>query len=179
MDLCHQLDKYATSIGSLGSILWPASMASLAIRSLWSSPSSGAEKNGLWGLWSGVCRVLRSKVTPCPRPLLWRQARLSRFLHSSRRVFVVRGVKTERLDWLANNPFYTKRFAFFVGRRCRDSSVKAVAEELTWIGIPSRSWTSSTWPSNSDGPASLTPGRSASTKSPSAKATATALWSAT
>ena len=40
------------------------------------------------------------------------------------------GVKTEGLDWLANNPFYTKRFVFFVGRRCRDSTVKAVAEEL-------------------------------------------------
>jgi transposase len=39
-------------------------------------------------------------------------------------------VKTESLDWLADNPFYTKRFAYFVGRRCRDSSVKTVAEEL-------------------------------------------------
>ena len=39
-------------------------------------------------------------------------------------------VKTERLDWLANNPFYTKRFAFYVGQRCRDSTVKAIAEEL-------------------------------------------------
>jgi transposase len=41
-----------------------------------------------------------------------------------------RAVKTERLDWLANNPFYTKRFAFFVGRRCRDCAIKAVAEDL-------------------------------------------------
>jgi len=39
-------------------------------------------------------------------------------------------VKQERLDWLAVHPFYTKRFAFLVGRRCRESSVKAVAEEL-------------------------------------------------
>jgi hypothetical protein len=39
-------------------------------------------------------------------------------------------VKTERLDWLANNPFYTKRFAFYVGQRCRDSTVKAIAGEL-------------------------------------------------
>jgi transposase len=39
-------------------------------------------------------------------------------------------VKRERLDWLADNPFYTKRFAFYVGRRCRDSTIKAVAEEL-------------------------------------------------
>jgi len=39
-------------------------------------------------------------------------------------------VKRERLAWLADNPFYTKRFAFYVGRRCRDSTIKAVAEEL-------------------------------------------------
>jgi transposase len=39
-------------------------------------------------------------------------------------------VKSERLDWLADNPLSTKRFAFFVGRRCRDSTIKAVAEEL-------------------------------------------------
>jgi len=40
------------------------------------------------------------------------------------------GVKREGLDWLADNPFYTKRFAFYVGRRCRDSAIKAVAQEL-------------------------------------------------
>jgi transposase len=43
-------------------------------------------------------------------------------------------VKQETLDWLANNPFYTKRFAFFVGRRCRTMTVKDVAQEthLDW-----------------------------------------------
>jgi transposase len=43
-------------------------------------------------------------------------------------------VKQERLDWLANNPFYTKRFAVFVGRRCRTMTVKDVAQEthLDW-----------------------------------------------
>ena len=40
------------------------------------------------------------------------------------------GVKREGLAWLADNPFYTKRFAFYVGRRCRDSTIKAVAQEL-------------------------------------------------
>jgi transposase len=40
------------------------------------------------------------------------------------------GVKSERLDWLADNPLYTKRFAFFVGRRCRETPIKEVAEEL-------------------------------------------------
>ena len=39
-------------------------------------------------------------------------------------------VKQEKLDWLADNPFYTKRFAFFVGRRCRSSTIKDVAKEL-------------------------------------------------
>jgi len=39
-------------------------------------------------------------------------------------------VKQERFDWLADYPFYTKRFAFYVGRRCRDASVRDIAQEL-------------------------------------------------
>jgi transposase len=39
-------------------------------------------------------------------------------------------VKRERLDWLADNPRYTKRFAFAVGRRCRSATVTDVAEEM-------------------------------------------------
>jgi transposase len=39
-------------------------------------------------------------------------------------------VKRERLDFLAENPRYTKRFAFYVGKRCRSSTIKDIAEEL-------------------------------------------------
>jgi len=39
-------------------------------------------------------------------------------------------VKRERLDFLADNPRYTKRFAHYVGRRCRQASVRDVAHEL-------------------------------------------------
>ena len=39
-------------------------------------------------------------------------------------------VKRERLDFLADNPRYTKRFAFYVGRRCRAASIQDIAEEL-------------------------------------------------
>ena len=39
-------------------------------------------------------------------------------------------VKQERLACLADNPFYTKRFAFYVGRRCRASPIRDVAKEL-------------------------------------------------
>ena len=43
-------------------------------------------------------------------------------------------MKLERLDWLADYPFYTKRFAYFVGRRCRAATIKDVAQEthLDW-----------------------------------------------
>jgi transposase len=46
-------------------------------------------------------------------------------------------VKSERLDFLADNPFYTKRFAYYVGRRCRQATIKDVAEEfrLHWETI--------------------------------------------
>ncbi|MGB4068226.1 MAG: ISL3 family transposase [Nitrospira sp.] len=46
-------------------------------------------------------------------------------------------VKQETLDWLADNPFHTNRFAFFVGRRCRTMTIKDVAEEtrLNWKTI--------------------------------------------
>jgi transposase len=43
-------------------------------------------------------------------------------------------VKPERLSFLADNPHFTKRFAWYVGRRCRESTLKDVADEfnLDW-----------------------------------------------
>ena len=38
------------------------------------------------------------------------------------------GVKRERLDWLAANPHYTKRFALCVGKQCRGAAIKDVAD---------------------------------------------------
>ena len=39
-------------------------------------------------------------------------------------------VKHEQLEFLSDNPFYTKRFAHYVGRRCRSTTIKDLAEEL-------------------------------------------------
>ena len=39
-------------------------------------------------------------------------------------------VKRERLEFLADNPFYTQRFAHYVGRPCRSATIKDIAEEL-------------------------------------------------
>lgn len=46
-------------------------------------------------------------------------------------------VKQEKLAFLADNPFYTKRFAYHVGRRCRSTTIKDVAKEchLDWHTI--------------------------------------------
>jgi transposase len=49
-------------------------------------------------------------------------------------------VKRERLDFLADNPLYTKRFAFYVGRRCRSATIKDIAQELRldWHTVKAR-----------------------------------------
>ncbi len=39
-------------------------------------------------------------------------------------------MKREKLDFLCDNPLYTKRFAWYVGRRCRSGTIKDIAEEL-------------------------------------------------
>jgi transposase len=39
-------------------------------------------------------------------------------------------VKREQLEFLADNAHFTKRFAFYVGRRCRQASIRDVAKEL-------------------------------------------------
>ena len=46
-------------------------------------------------------------------------------------------VKREHLAFLADNPFYTKRCAFYIGRRCRSAKIKDVAKEsgLDWHAV--------------------------------------------
>ena len=39
-------------------------------------------------------------------------------------------VKREQLDFLGDNPFYTQRFSHYVGRRCRQATIKDIADEL-------------------------------------------------
>jgi transposase len=39
-------------------------------------------------------------------------------------------VKQEKLDFLADNPFYTKRLAYYVGRRCQGATILDIAKEL-------------------------------------------------
>jgi len=39
-------------------------------------------------------------------------------------------VQSERLEWLGDNPLYTKRFSIYVGKRCRDASIQSVVKDF-------------------------------------------------
>ena len=39
-------------------------------------------------------------------------------------------MRQERFDFLSDNPFYTKRFAIYVGKRCQASTIRDVAKDL-------------------------------------------------
>ena len=86
-------------------------------------------------------------------------------------------VKSERLDFLADNPFYTKRFAYYVGRRCRQATIKDVAEEfrLHWETIKTLEMQYMRAQLAKAGTPPV-PRRLASTRSRSARATPTASW---
>ncbi len=92
-------------------------------------------KNGLRSLWLLRASLVRPQAALEVRDLACGDHRIYLEIES-RRVDCKRcgKVKREKLDWLADNPFYSKRFAFFVGRRCRVSTIQDVAQEthLDW-----------------------------------------------
>ena len=90
----------------------------------------GAQKNALWGVWSSTPGLVRPTRAMGPGPCLRRPAHLLGSGSATRVLPALRKVKREQLDFLADNPFYTKRFAYYVGRRCRSATVKDIAEEL-------------------------------------------------
>ena len=49
-------------------------------------------------------------------------------------------MKREGLDWLGDNPFYTRRFATYVGRRCRSETIKVRKAEYARLDGRSRTF---------------------------------------
>src|SRR5947209_5946110 len=90
----------ATSTDSQASFPWLGFGVSLVIPGRWSSPSSGAEKNALWRLRSGVLDVLRPAAATSPGSLLRRQAGLPRLLSAPGLLWAVRR-REERTAGLA------------------------------------------------------------------------------
>src|SRR5829696_919482 len=54
-------------------------------------------------------------------------------------------VKRERLDFLADNPLYTKRFAYFVAGAAGRRRSRTWRRNWRWIGTRSRRWRCNTW----------------------------------
>jgi len=74
-------------------------------------------------------KVRRVRDLSCGDRRVWLDVEIRRVLCRS-----CGKVKQESLEWLADNPFYTKRFSFWVGRRCRVSTIRDVTREthLDW-----------------------------------------------
>ena len=70
-------------------------------------------------------RLRRVRDLPCGAWRIYLELEVRRVLCRS-----CRRVKRERLEFLTDNARYTKRFAYYVGRRCRSSTIKEVADEL-------------------------------------------------
>ena len=77
-------------------------------------------------------RTRHIRDLPCGEARIFLQIEVRRVLCKS-----CGHVKRERLDFLADNSSYTKRFAYYVGRRCRQATIKDIAEEfkLHWETI--------------------------------------------
>ena len=120
-----------TSTASPGSSLppWPP-RASSVILGPWSSPLRAPSKKTARGILRTSLSCLLRQTAARPRFFgLRRQTRRSRL--ASPLVAVVRKEYAKpTTDWLADHPLYTKRFAAFVCRRCRETTVKEVAEDL-------------------------------------------------
>jgi hypothetical protein len=98
---------------------------------------------------------------------------------AARRMPPLRRVKRERLDFLSDNPHFTKRFAIYVGRRCRQASIRDVAKGLRLVWETVKTLEMQYMRAQACRHAGVR-ARSASTRSRSAKATtAIASWSAT
>ena len=71
------------------------------------------------------CMVKQIRDLPCGSEHLYLEIEFRRVLCRK-----CGKVRNERLEWLADNQLYTKRFAAYVGRRCREESIESVAKEL-------------------------------------------------
>ncbi len=124
---------WLTRAHSLVSAPDPSPTAGSVTRRYGLLPSHGAQKNVLWGVRHDASQLLR------PNTATRRQVRdLSSGPFRVQLDIEVRriqcrqchAVKRERLAFLADNPFYTQRFAYYGGRRCRSATIKDIAEEL-------------------------------------------------
>src|SRR3954464_14848782 len=127
---CENLVGWMMRIGLPVSVRSPRSVASLEIPRRGSCGSCDGEKTAC-----GTCgrghRTFYDRKTRRVRDLSCGDTRV--YLEVEIRRVHCRScgaVRQEKLPWLANTPFYTQRFAYYVGRRCRSATIRDVAREL-------------------------------------------------
>ena len=126
---CENTDACKTRTASQASGRCPRCGASSVIRKHGSSSSAAGEKTDC-GACRRIYRTFYDRKIRRVRDLSCGDMRIYLDLEVRRVNCKSCGkVKQEKLSWLANNAFYIKRFAFFVGRRCRTETVKDVAKE--------------------------------------------------
>jgi transposase len=128
--LCENHDDWQMRIPSLAFGPWLRSWASSVIPGH-EFFSSSAGKKTVCGVCGQTSRTFYDRKIRRVRDLSCGDTRV--YLDLEIRRVACRScvaVKQERLPWLADNPFYTQRFAYFVGRRCRASTLQDVAREL-------------------------------------------------
>ena len=128
---CKNINAFGTHTAFPASPRSTPGPVSLGIPEPGSFASSAGEKNSLRCLWPPSSHLLRPedpqiRDLPCADQRIYLEVEIRRV--SCRRCGKV---KQERLDWLADYPFCTKRFAFYVGRRCRDSTYSGCGQRVS------------------------------------------------
>src|SRR6266436_6056329 len=137
---------------------------------------SGGEKNSVRSLRSALAPNLRSQAAPGTRPLGGRHQNLSGDREPSGALPELRQSEAGEAGVALQQPLLHQALCLLCGPALSD--LDDPRRSCTWIGAPSRNSTSSTCSSNSEEQARQRHGRSASTRSRSARGTPTASWSA-
>jgi transposase len=139
MSGCENHVGWKMRTGLSGAVRRPGSVASSGIPRRVSCDSCAGEKPTC-GTWGRRERSFYDRKTRRVRDLSWGDPRVD-LEFEVRRVSCRSGdaVTQENPPWWANNPFDTKRFAFYVGRRCRSATLLDGAREprLDWKTVPS------------------------------------------
>ena len=130
MDGCEHYDDLLIRIASPGFVPGPQSGVSLVIRRSGSSRSSVGGKNGLRHLRPRASGVLRPQDPLDSGPVLWRYPGLLGGAYSACALSELPEGEAGAAGLAGRQPVVHQTFAFYVGRRCASSPIRAVAREL-------------------------------------------------
>jgi hypothetical protein len=132
--LCENIDDFGIHIVFLGSFLNTRYPAFLGTPKVGLSDLSAGKKNCLQRLRPCSQSLLRQETPSGSGTFLWGHAHLPGCGSPARVLPNLPYGEAGNLGMAGETPFYTKRFAFYVGRRCRGSTLQDVAKEvhLNW-----------------------------------------------